>query len=82
LQDKVEQNNTITNVIDILKPWLDRELYTHVQERKANTRENVMFEDSEDVMDAEIRKRAEESAKTSGAHPVDLGDTIRIKDNS
>lgn len=78
LQDKIEQADTITNVIEVLKPWLDRELYTHVQERKANTRENVMFDDDDDAMDAEIRANA---ARTAARIPRDdVGDTIRIKE--
>lgn len=71
LQDKVDQTNLIIQTIDILKPWLNTELYNKVQERIANTRENIMFDEDESIMDARIREQAAASA-----------DIVQIKEQS
>ena len=75
LQDKTDHTNLIIQVIDLLKPWLDKELYSQVQERMANTRENILFNDDDtDELDAQMRARAAESAEAM--------DIIQIKEPS
>lgn len=74
LQDKVDHTDLIVQVIDILKPWLDKELYAQVQDRITNTRENVMFaEEDESAVDQRIRDQAAASAEAA--------DIIRIKES-
>lgn len=45
-KDKNEHiNKLIENVFEMLKPWLDWELYTKMEQAETDTRENVLFEE-------------------------------------
>ena len=82
-QDKREHIDTIKQVIEVLKPWLNNELYHYIKDHAANTRENVMFDEDEDALDARIRAAAATSAPKTSLPSLDtIDDIIQIKDNS
>lgn len=39
MEEKKERNDLIVDIFDMLKPWLDKELWSHVEKNKP--RENV-----------------------------------------
>lgn len=53
--DKKENMDLIVNVFEALQPWLDRELYTKIQEEK-DARQNVFFNDKE--VDRQLQEKA------------------------
>jgi len=73
----------IADVFDAAKPWLDRELFFHVQEQSENTRENVFFDDEE--QDTILRQKAADAvklarSKESGIEGTD--DIVVIEENA
>lgn len=49
MKEKKDKNDyvikLVDNIFDMLKPWLDKELYYKMEEVEENTRENVLFEE-------------------------------------
>lgn len=38
--DKNETTKLVLDTVEVLKPWLDKELWTHMEKQKDTTREN------------------------------------------
>lgn len=45
IRDAKNRNTEIEIIFDALKPWLDKEMYFAIEEKKDTTRENVEFEE-------------------------------------
>lgn len=38
-------NKMVENIFEMLKPWLDKELYTHLKDTEESKRENILFDE-------------------------------------
>ena len=38
-------NKAVENIFEMLKPWLDKELYVHLKDTEESTRENILFDE-------------------------------------
>lgn len=74
----------IADIFEAAKPWLDRELFFHVQEQAENTRENVFFDDA--AYDIKLRQKAKDAINlarnSEGSDVEDTGDIIIIEENA
>lgn len=84
-KDTVRKHDLIHSVIDVLKPWLNPELYTRVNEKEGATRENYMFDDPE--FEKELLRKADTILKEKKLESIqqvpneDL-DIIEIEENN
>lgn len=76
--DTRDKMKLITDIFEIAKPWLDKELYTKIREHEEAMRENAFFDD--DKFDARLRAKAKKiAAEQKGAIKND-GDIVVIED--
>jgi len=82
IQDKQENVKLIENVFDILKPWLNLDLFAKMQEVEENRRENVFYNDDNIAQeDARLRMKAQkiaEQAKQNTKIKIDPDDLDEI----
>jgi len=66
-RDREDKSELISDIFDALKPWLDKELYSKIEEGKnQGSRENFFYNDENiDEVDKNIRKKAREVVQKS-----------------
>jgi hypothetical protein len=80
-KDKKDTVNFVTQVFDALKPWLNSELFQHIQEVEENCRENVFYDD--DNMTQIDKQLQEKARKLMAARKQTTNlDEITIEDNN
>ncbi len=66
IKDKQDNVELINSVFDVLKPWLNLELFGKLQEITENQRENIFYnEEDMSKEDARIRKKAHDIKRTA-----------------
>jgi len=74
--DNEDNARMVFEVFEVLKPWLDKELFAKLQEEKENTRENVFYDENNlERMDKRLREKAKKIAVEKAAQkPVNDND--------
>ena len=81
--DNEDTARMVLEVFEVLKPWLDKELFAKVREEEEHTRENVFYdEDNLEAMDKNLRAKAQKimAEKVNKQKSVEDPDIIVIGD--
>ncbi len=74
--DNADNARMVFEMFDVLKPWLDKELFVKLQEKEDNARENVFYDENNlEVVDRELREKAKKIvAERTAQKPVNNDD--------
>jgi hypothetical protein len=81
--DNEDTARMVLEVFEVLKPWLDKELFAKVREEEEHTRENVFYdEDNLETMDKKLRAKAKKimAERAKEQKSVEDPDIITIGD--
>ena len=83
--DNTDNAHMILEILNVLKPWLDKEMFVKLQEEEKDMRENAFYnEDDLKKMDERLREKAKKIARDRVKSPLcdanDLDTTIIIGD--